>query len=171
MTPGLVLGIDPGSNATGYAAVSRDGSRYVLWEAGVIRTRSEDPIPERLLKIHDGLMVVLERVKPEQVAIEAIFKYRSNESALRLGQARGVALLAAARRGLGVAEYNPNTVKKTVGGSGRADKDQVARLVARLVGRDDPLPSDASDAVAIAITHLAQSPLQALLARSPRPAP
>lgn len=159
-----VFGIDPGSNATGYAAVVRQGARYILLEAGVIRTSASDPIPERLMKIHDGLLAAMARLQPEQVAIEAIFKYRSNESALRLGQARGVALLAAARRGLPVAEYNPNTVKKTVGGSGRADKSQVARLVARLVGRDDPLPADASDAVAIAITHLAQSPLQALLA-------
>ncbi len=163
----IVLGIDPGSNATGYAAVSRNGARYVLHDAGVIRTRSEDPIPERLLKIHDGLMAVLTLLAPQQVAIEAIFKYRSSESALRLGQARGVALLAAARHGLPVAEYNPSTVKKTVGGSGSADKDQVARLVARLVGRDEPLAADASDAVAIAITHLAQSPLQALLAARP----
>lgn len=166
-----VFGIDPGSNATGYAAVERHGARYVLLEAGVIRTSAADPIPERLLKIHDGLLAAMARLQPEQVAIEAIFKYRSNESALRLGQARGVALLAAARRGLTVAEYNPNTVKKTVGGSGRADKSQVARLVARLVGRDDPLPADASDAVAIAITHLAQSPLQALLAARSRGLP
>lgn len=162
-----VFGIDPGSNATGYAAVSREGSRYVLLEAGVIRTRSEDPIPVRLQVIHDGLMEAMGRLHPELVAIEAIFKYRSSESALRLGQARGVALLAAARRGLEVAEYNPATVKKTVGGSGRADKAQVARLVLRLIGRADPLPSDAADAVAIALTHLAQSPLRALLASRP----
>lgn len=162
-----VFGIDPGSNATGWAVVSRAYGRYQLHEAGVIRTRAEDPIPERLLKIHEGLLAAMERLQPTDVAIEAIFKYRSSESALRLGQARGVALLAAARRGLAVAEYNPATVKKTVGGSGRADKEQVARLVARLVGREDPLPADASDAVAIAITHLAQSPLQALLAARP----
>lgn len=168
MTPMRVFGIDPGSNATGYAVVSRHHGTYQLHEAGVIRTKSEDPVPGRLLKIYTGLLDAMTRLEPEQVSIEAIFKYRSSESALRLGQARGVALLAAAQRGLSVAEYNPSTVKKCVGGYGRADKEQVARLVARLVGREEALAADASDAVAIAITHLAQSPLQALLQRSAR---
>ena len=159
-----VFGIDPGSNNTGYAVVERHGGRYALLTAGVVRTRSEDPMEQRLKRIFDGLMGVLEMFQCQEVAIESIFKHRSSESALRLGQARGVALLAAAQRGLPVSEYNPMTVKKTVGGYGKADKAQVARLVARLVGSDEPLAADASDAVAIAITHLAQSPLQALLA-------
>jgi crossover junction endodeoxyribonuclease RuvC len=135
-----------------------------LVEAGVIRTRSEDPVSQRLLTIHRRLGEILDRLQPEDVAVEAIFHHRSSESALRLGQARGVALLAAAERGLPVAEYNPSTVKKSVAGFGRADKAQVARLVARLVGWDQPLAADASDAVAIALTHLASSPLRALLA-------
>lgn len=160
-----VFGIDPGSNATGYALVGRLAGRYVLVDSGVIRTRADAPVPERLLAIHRGLEAALSLLQPDCVAIEAIFRHRSSESALRLGQARGVALLAAAQRGLPVAEYNPMTVKKTVAGSGRADKVAVARLVARLVGVDTALPADASDAVAIAITHLSQSPLQSLLQR------
>ena len=160
-----VFGIDPGSNNTGFAVVERNGGRYALIAAGVVRTRSEDPMEQRLKRIFDGLIAELTTHQPQEVAIEAIFRHRSSESALRLGQARGVALLAAAQRGLAVSEYNPMTVKKTVGGYGKADKAQVARLVARLVGSDEPLAADASDAVAIAITHLAQSPLQALLNR------
>ena len=149
-----VFGIDPGSTATGYAIVERSGGRFVLLDAGVIRTRSKDPVPERLHAIHAGLVAHLTVTKPDCVAIESIFKHRSSESALRLGQARGVALLAAAQAELSIHEYNPMTVKKTVGGHGRAGKPEVARIVARLVGRDADLAADASDAAAIAITHL-----------------
>ncbi len=150
----LVLGIDPGSTATGYAAVHRKAGRYVLLEAGVIRTKVKRPVPERLLTIHTGLVEVLERVQPDCVSIEAIFRHRSSESALRLGQARGVALLAAAQQGLEVTAYNPMTVKKSIGGHGRAGKGEMVRLVSMLVGRSKPLATDAADAAAIAITHL-----------------
>ena len=150
----LVFGIDPGSNATGYAAVSRVSGRYSLYDAGVIRTKASDPVATRLLIIHRGLRDVLRIAKPDAVAIEAIFRHRSSESALRLGQARGVALLAAAEAEVPIFEYNPMTVKKTIGGHGRADKEQLARLVNRLLGLTDPLAADASDAAAIAMTHL-----------------
>ena len=150
----LVLGIDPGSTATGFAAVQRRAGRYHLLEAGVIRTNAKQPIPTRLKIIYDGLIEVLERVQPETCSIEAIFRHRSSESALRLGQARGVALLAVAQCGLEVTAYNPMTVKKSVGGHGGASKEELSRVVCRLVGRAEPLPSDASDATAIAITHI-----------------
>ncbi len=153
-----VFGIDPGSTATGYAVVSRHAGRFELLEAGVIRTRSADPIPTRLATIHEGLVARLQANDLDCVAIEAIFRHRSSESAIRLGQARGVALLAAAQAGLEIHEYNAMTVKKTVGGHGRAGKPEVARIVARLVGRDVKLASDASDAAAIAITHLMHAP-------------
>ncbi|MDG1478088.1 MAG: crossover junction endodeoxyribonuclease RuvC [Myxococcota bacterium] len=153
--PLLVFGIDPGSTATGFSVVYRESNRFVLVDAGVIRTRVKDPIPTRLKVIHDGLTEALEKFKPECVAIESIFKHRSSESALRLGQARGVALLAAAQHDLEVTAYNPMTVKKSVGGSGRAAKAEMVRLVARLVGKQ--LPSDAADATAIAITHIITS--------------
>lgn len=161
-----VLGVDPGSNATGWAVISRRSGGYLLHGAGVIRTRSEEPIGARLMVIHRGLMAVLTDYTPESAGIEAIFRYRSSESAIRLGQARGVALLALAQHGLVISEYNPMTVKKTVTGSGKADKAQIAQMVARLVTGGEGLASDASDAVAIAITHLAQSPLRALLQRN-----
>ncbi|MDP6934901.1 MAG: crossover junction endodeoxyribonuclease RuvC [Myxococcota bacterium] len=156
----MIFGIDPGSNATGFAVVSRSRGRYRLHHHGVVRTRSSQPVPERLAIIHAGLAEALAQSCPDQVAIEAIFRYRSSESALRLGQARGVALLAAAQQDLQVHEYNPMTVKKTIAGHGRADKGQVARLVSVLLGLDKALPSDASDAAAIAMTHLVQFPLQ-----------
>lgn len=153
----LVLGIDPGSQRTGYGLVDRERGRYVLRAAGVVKTDTEDPIPERLNAIYEGLSAVIAAHKPEVVAIEAIFRHKSSESALRLGQARGVALLAAARAGLQVFEYNASTVKKSVTGSGKADKDMVGRMVGMLLGANIPLSADAADAVAIAMTHLAHA--------------
>tara|TARA_B100000575_G_scaffold289616_1_gene291733 strand:- start:1553 stop:2056 length:504 start_codon:yes stop_codon:yes gene_type:complete len=153
-----VFGIDPGSTASGYALVERTGGKFRLLTAGVIRTNSKDPIPDRLRTIHAGLAAQLTVSSADCVAIEAIFRHRSSESALRLGQARGVALLAAAQHNLSVHEYNAMTVKKTVGGHGRADKASVARIVARLIGADHALASDASDAAAIAITHMMHHP-------------
>jgi crossover junction endodeoxyribonuclease RuvC len=150
----LVLGIDPGSTATGWAALRRHSGRYLLLDSGVIRTNSDDPMPERMLRIHQGLTAVLLATQPEAVAIEAIFKHRSSESALRLGQARGVALLAVAQAGLPAAEYNPMTIKKTIGGHGGAGKPELQRVIARLLGLDKPLAADANDAAAIAMTHL-----------------
>jgi crossover junction endodeoxyribonuclease RuvC len=155
-----VFGIDPGSTATGYAIVERTGGRFVLLDAGVIRTKSSDPIPHRLRIIHHGLNASIMVANADCVSIESIFRHRSSESALRLGQARGVALLAAAQHDLEVFEYNAMTVKKTVGGHGRAGKPEVARIVAQLVGGNHDLASDASDAAAIAITHLMHRPFQ-----------
>lgn len=150
----LVLGIDPGSNATGWSLVSQVAGRYRLHDAGVIRAGKGEAMSVRLVRIHEGLLQVFSRMPPDQVAIEAIFKHRSAESAIRLGHARGVALLAAASFDLPIAEYNPMVVKQTVGGNGRSGKAEVARMVSRLVGIKDDLPSDAADATAIAITHL-----------------
>ena len=153
-----IFGIDPGSTATGYAVVERVHGRFKLITAGVIRTQSSAPIPERLRDIYQGLHAQLTVASVDWVAIESIFRHRSSESAIRLGQARGVALLAASMHGLGVSEYNAMTVKKTVGGHGRAGKPEVARIVARLLKTDQKLASDASDAAAIAMTHLMHTP-------------
>ena len=153
----LVLGIDPGSNNTGWAVVSQTAGRYQLHDAGVLRTKSGQPLSDRLVRIHTGLLELIGRFQPDEFAIEAIFKHRSAESALRLGHARGVALLAAASHDLPIGEYNPMTVKRTVGGHGRAGKAEIQRLVQRLVGSDIKLAQDAADATAIAITHLSQS--------------
>ena len=160
-----VFGIDPGSTATGFAVVDRSAGKFRLIDAGVIRTKSGTPVPVRLAAIHSGLVERLGEHPVDCVAIEAIFRHRSSESALRLGQARGVALLAAAQAGHEVHEYNAMTVKKTVGGHGRAGKSDVARVVARLVGVQDlKLAEDASDAAAIPITHLMHSPFKKRMA-------
>ncbi len=158
-----VFGIDPGSTATGFAVVERVAGRVRLLDAGIIRTNAKQPVPQRLAVIHDGLRARLEAAgEVDSVAIEAIFKHKSSESALRLGQARGVALLVAAQAGLQVAEYNAMTVKKSIGGHGRAGKAEMQRVVARLLGLSEPLPTDAADAAAIAMTHLGHARMASL---------
>ncbi|MEZ4238559.1 MAG: crossover junction endodeoxyribonuclease RuvC [Myxococcota bacterium] len=150
----VVFGIDPGSTVTGFGVVRSDRGRMHLLDAGIIRTTVADGIPARLLQIHAGLADALARHPVDAVSIESIFRHKSSESALRLGQARGVALLAAAQAGHTPHEYNNATVKQTVGAHGRADKDAVARMVRILLGPDVPDgPSDLTDALALAITH------------------
>lgn len=158
-----VLGIDPGLNATGWAVLERTRGRSALIASGVVRTQSKEPMVVRLCRIHAGVASVISEHAPEGAAIEQIFQHRSSESALRLGHARGVALLALGQGGLEVGEYNPSTIKKSVAGNGRAGKPEIQRLVAALLGLTRPLPADASDAAAIALTHLARAGLQARL--------
>jgi crossover junction endodeoxyribonuclease RuvC len=153
----VVFGIDPGSTVTGWGVVSQSRGRFRLIDCGAVKTSSKQPIPDRLLAIHEGLASALSRHEVDAVAIEAIFRHKSSESAIRLGQARGVALLAAAQAGHVAAEYNAMTVKRSVGAHGRADKTAVARMVATLLGAEPPGPADISDAIAIAITHLAHA--------------
>ncbi len=153
----LVLGIDPGSNGTGYGLVQSSRGRLVHVGSGIIRTKASEPVALRLKTIYLGLIDVFAEFKPEQVAIEAIFHHKSSESAIRLGQARGVALLAASQSGFEPFEYNPSTVKSSVGAHGRADKDAVARIVRLLLGIPLDVPTDQTDALAIAITHCAFS--------------
>jgi len=153
----LVLGIDPGSTVTGWGIVSQERGRYRLHGSGCVKTSSSSPIPARLITIHSALAEVFRSHAVDEVAIEAIFRHKSSESALRLGQARGVALLAAAQAGHDAHEYNTMTVKQTVGAHGRADKDAVARMVTTLLGATPEGPADVTDAIAIAITHLAHA--------------
>jgi crossover junction endodeoxyribonuclease RuvC len=158
-----VLGIDPGSTVTGFAVVQYDRGRYVYVASGAIRTHPEMGIPTRLCRIHEGVAKALADHRPDSVAIEAIFRHKSSESALRLGQARGVALLACGQAGFDPTEYNNATVKASVGAHGRADKDAIARMVTLLLGRTFEGPADETDALAIAITHLARSRTPALV--------
>lgn len=157
----VVFGIDPGSTVTGWGVVRRDGSRLHLVGAGCIKTTSTTAMGERLTAIHAGLLAALRQHGPDAVAIEEIFRHKSSESALRLGQARGVALLAASQCGHEPVPYNTMTVKATVGAYGGADKAGVARMVGALLGQTPDGPWDVTDALAIAITHC-------LRARAPR---
>jgi crossover junction endodeoxyribonuclease RuvC len=158
----VVFGIDPGSTVTGFGVVRSRRGRLELVDGGCIRTTSDMPMEQRLLKIHTGLLAALERHEIDAVAIEAIFRHKSSESALRLGQARGIAMLAVAQRGFSPFEYNAMTVKRTVGAHGRADKSAVARVVQMLLGTIPDGPADVADALAIAITHISHAPRTAL---------
>ena len=150
-----VLGIDPGSQITGYGVVRSHRGRLRLVDGGCIRTDASQPMEERLLAIHTGLCEAFAQHRDvDAVAIEAIFRHKSSESAIRLGQARGVALLAAAQAGFAPVPYNPATVKRTVGAHGGADKGAVAKVVGLLLGELPEGPHDIADALAIAITHL-----------------
>lgn len=149
-----VLGLDPGSIRTGWGVVELSGNRARGIAAGVIRVPERAPIATRLAQIHAGVRAVLEQYQPEAVAVEDIFFARYPQAALILGHARGVALLAAAQSDLPVSAYPPAVVKRAIVGSGRADKQQVAQLVAALLQLAE-LPSvDATDALAVALTHL-----------------
>lgn len=153
----VVLGIDPGSRVTGWGIVVRERGRYLHVASGAIRTARGDDLAARLLCIHTGLRAVLEEHQIQEAAIESIFRHRSSESALRLGHGRGVAVLALAQAGLPIAEYGTTHIKKAVTGSGRADKVQLGRVVAMLLGQPIEGPADVTDALAVAITHLAQA--------------
>lgn len=137
--------------------MTREHGRYQLLAAGAIRTDTDAPMPTRLLHIHVELAALIADHRPDAAAIEAIFAYKSSTSALVLGQARGVALMTAAQAGLSVFEYNAMTIKSSVAGSGKADKEAVGRMVAVLLGGKVEGPHDAVDAVAIAMTHHAHA--------------
>jgi crossover junction endodeoxyribonuclease RuvC len=149
-----VLGIDPGSVRTGWGVVERKGQAARGIAAGVIRVSERASLAERLDAIHRGIALVLAEHKPDAVAIEDIFFARYAQAALMLGHARGVALLAAAQAGLSVSAYPPTVVKRAIVGSGKAEKTQVAALVGALLGLRELPGIDATDALAIAITHL-----------------
>jgi crossover junction endodeoxyribonuclease RuvC len=149
-----VIGIDPGTRHCGYGVVeARSGSRLTWVAHGVISPRATDPLESRLRVIHERLSEVIAETKPASCGVEEIFFAANAKSALTLGHARGVALLAAAQAGLLVSAYPPSTVKQSVVGFGRAEKQQVARMVSVLLGIPSIEEADASDALAIAITH------------------
>ena len=148
-----IFGIDPGSTVTGFGVIEKRRGRLHYVYAGCIKTNSKQEIGDRLKTIHEGLSQALTLYAPNEVAIESIFRYKSSESALRLGQARGVALLAAAQTGHIAHEYNPMTIKRTVGAHGKADKKAVAKMVEMLLGTKVEGPADMTDALAIAICH------------------
>lgn len=150
-----VFGIDPGSLRTGYGCVDSDGTRHRLVACGALRTQPGASFPEKLLTIHRGLAALLTEVRPDCVVVENVFHAANARSALVLGHARGVAVLAAAEAGLPVVEYTPAEIKRAVVGYGRADKGQVQRMIQLLLGLPDaPSPHDVADALAVAVCHL-----------------
>lgn len=151
-----VLGIDCGTECTGYGVVELAPSgKLSCLSCGAIKLSPREPLPLRLRQIHQRLQELMLEHRPEQVAIEDVFYALNVKSALKLGQVRGVAMVAAAAAGLEVAEYAPLSIKSAVVGYGKADKHQVALMVARLLRLPElPEPADASDALAIAICHL-----------------
>lgn len=149
-----VLGIDCGTERTGYGVIASDGREHRLVAAGVIRTRTDSPFQERLLEIARGLREIIREHQPEAVAVEQVFHAANTKTALKLAHVRGVALLAAAEAGLELGEYSPLEIKSSVVGYGRAEKSQVQKMVGSLLHLDQPLTSeDASDALAAAICH------------------
>jgi crossover junction endodeoxyribonuclease RuvC len=150
----IIFGIDPGSERTGYGCVESDGQRHRLVVFGTIATPAHSTFPERLSIIHARLAALLAEHRPNCVAIESVFHAKNVRSALKLGQARGVALLAASQAGMAIAEYSPAEVKRAVVGFGRAEKRQVGQMMKLLLGLDAvPAPHDAADALAIAVCH------------------
>jgi crossover junction endodeoxyribonuclease RuvC len=149
-----ILGIDPGSNCTGYGIIESDGSQHSAILYGAIKTKTRQPFPERLLQIHDTLMEILGREPAHAMAVEGIFYATNVQSTLKLAHARGVALLVAARRELPVFEYSALEIKSAIVGYGRAEKAQVQSMVRFLLRlAETPSPNDAADALAVAICH------------------
>jgi crossover junction endodeoxyribonuclease RuvC len=151
-----VLGIDPGTAVLGYGVVeSGTGQHPRLIECGTLTTGARDPLPARLRIIHDGITALLTRHVPDTLAVESAFYGRNVRTAVVLSHARGVILLAAEIAGVAVAEYSPALIKKTIVGRGAALKPQVGYMVAQLLRlKAPPSPEDASDGVAVALTHL-----------------
>ena len=149
-----ILGIDPGSFATGYGVVEEKSGKIHDLEFGIVRPSRDHAFLLRLSEIHDAFVVIVERLAPDEIAVENPYLHRNVRSMLQLGQARAAALLPAVRAGLPVFEYAPREIKLAVAGHGNAEKQQVARMVSLLLGRSASRPSgDAADALAAAICH------------------
>lgn len=153
-----IFGIDPGSDRTGYGCVESFGSRHRLVICGSLSAPTRATFPDKLKFIHAGLGALLRRHRPDCVAVENIFHARNARSALKLGHARGIALLAASEAGVPVIEYAPAEIKRAVVGYGRAEKQQVQQMIKLLLGLETaPSPHDVADALAVAICHLHSS--------------
>jgi crossover junction endodeoxyribonuclease RuvC len=151
--PIRILGIDPGLRRTGWGLIEVLGNRLIFTDCGSVATNDRATLAERLVTIHDGLARVVEQYAPDEAAVEATFVNKDASATLKLGQARGVALLIPARAGIAVAEYAPNLVKKTIVGAGHCEKEQIRLMLRVLLPKANPPTHDAADALAIAVTH------------------
>ena len=159
-----VLGLDPGTAITGYAVVTEDGGGLTLNTIGVIRTPANTPLPSRLQTIHAELQALIEEHEPDAAGVEELFFSRNARTAMSVGHARGVVLLALVNAGLPIGEYTPMQVKQAVTGYGNADKHQVQEMVRMLLSLPEiPRPDDAADAAAVAICYLHRARLDGLL--------
>lgn len=150
----IILGVDPGSNVTGYGLIRSEGKEDVLIESGIIEPAPKALLPEKLKEIFEGLLTIIQKGEPDYFAIEQTFYSKNARSALIMGQVRGVAILAAAKSNLQVGEYSPKEVKSAVVGNGSASKLQVQFMVQKLLRlKDPPVPLDAADALAVALCH------------------
>jgi crossover junction endodeoxyribonuclease RuvC len=162
-----LLGIDPGTQATGYGVIDLRDGRLIHVAHGVIRTRPKEPLWVRLRVIHDSLSAVIDETRPSVMSMERCFVGKNIQSALKLGHARGAIMVLGATASLEMAEYSPSEIKNAVTGHGRADKHQVQEMVRVILGLPKAAPSDASDALAAAITHAHRPKLRP--AMEPRP--
>ncbi len=164
-----ILGIDPGSLRMGFGVVEKSGTKLVGIAAGVIRVPQSMPMPKRLMLLRRAVVDLIAQYAPNECAVEDVFFSNDVRAALKLGQARGVILATFAEHDLEIGEYPPAVIKRAVAGSGNADKTQVARMVMTMLRFDSAPTADATDALAIAITHANRSPLASLIAakRSP----
>ncbi|HEY4980825.1 MAG TPA: crossover junction endodeoxyribonuclease RuvC [Pseudolabrys sp.] len=151
--PIRILGIDPGLRRTGWGLIESDGNQLIHVACGSLETSERAALGQRLVVIHDGLIAVIEQYNPHEAAVEMTFVNANGAATLKLGQARGIAMLVPARAGLPVAEYAPNLVKKSIVGSGHAEKAQIRMMIGVLLPKADPQSEDAADALAIAICH------------------
>ena len=157
-----VLGIDPGSRVTGFGLLLLDGSRVHYERSGVIAPRASLPFSDRLLAVYDGLLALLDELRPDEVAVESAFVRKSPLAALQIGHVRGVILLAARQHGAAIHEYTAPEVKLAVVRHGAAAKEQVAFMVRRLLPQAGPIREDEADALAVALCHAHRAPMRRL---------
>ena len=159
----IVLGIDPGIATTGYGLIESSSGNYKLLSYGKISTSPKDPFPKRLEKIFEDIKEIAASFKPSEMAVEKIFFAKNVKTALNVSQARGVILLAGAKSGLSIFEYTPLEIKLAITGFGQATKDQVGKMVVRLLNlKEPPKPDDAADALACALCHIHSAKMRKL---------
>lgn len=167
--PLVILGIDPGTRVVGYGAIVAGARGPKLYACGVLRAERDDDVPQRLAAIQRELQALMVKLAPDVVVVELAFAARNLQSALRIGEGRGVVLACAAASGARIEQFAPAVAKKALVGNGGADKTQVAFMVGRLLGLEKPPgPLDATDALALALAHLQRDSLQQRLAPTPR---
>ncbi len=150
-----VLGIDPGTAIVGYGIVDYEKGKFQIVDYGCIYTAKDLPMEDRLVKIHEELSILIEKYRPEEMAVEELFYFKNNKTVISVGQARGVIVLTGRLHGLQMHAYTPLQVKMGITGYGRAEKKQIQQMVQRFLGlKEIPKPDDAADALAIAINHI-----------------